>query len=176
MDLDTYLETVVSTSYEDWWRTPCWGAFSAPSFMDRIIPSFVNDNGQRRQEIDVQDYSDIAVLKSDIDISLAWGYPCNTDFSEEWTEKFPDSSASSDYIDFRYRGQTVFREIFVSVDGGRHYFPVPDRDIQDGKIIRLHAPRRAMQFFSMIRGDTRSIDELASQTGIEITDTPWPVF
>lgn len=67
----------------------------------------------------------VAVLRDDVAISLAWGMTDEPRFSAGWLSAFPDSGASSHYVDVRYNGVPVLREVLVLVDAARAYLPVP---------------------------------------------------
>lgn len=62
------------------------------------------------------------------EFTIVHGEDIFEDFREPWSEKFPNSAASSFYVELRY-GTTILRKyVFVVCDGGRYQFPLPDRN------------------------------------------------
>lgn len=55
----------------------------------------------------------------------------NTD-EEDQTNVFPDKTATSNFVDFFYSGVLFYRDIYVSVDGGRCSLPLPKMVIDEG--------------------------------------------
>lgn len=49
-------------------------------------------------------------------------------FNEDWTDKFPDSNASKDFLEIYYDNNLVCDFFQVSVDGGRVSIPLPRLD------------------------------------------------
>lgn len=49
------------------------------------------------------------------------------DFSEPWTEKFPNRKAWSYYVECRYFTTVLKKTLYVSCDGGRYRVPAPER-------------------------------------------------
>lgn len=48
------------------------------------------------------------------------------DFSQEWTNKFPDKNASATEVSLKINGELINQTLlFVSVDGGRNLVPCP---------------------------------------------------
>lgn len=71
-----------------------------------------------------------AAFKPDIAIGLRWGHEVIRGFVEPWIADaaFADQTAHSAYLDITYNGEPVFRTVYVTVDGGRAYLPLPDLD------------------------------------------------
>jgi len=67
----------------------------------------------------------LAVFKSDVDVSMAWGAVICDAFSEPWHKKLPDPSAKSVLVVLRHNGAKVDDWTFVNVDGGRYIVPLP---------------------------------------------------
>lgn len=78
------------------------------------------------------DHHKLMVLNGDLDVSIAYGAICNADYTESWVEKFADPKASSVYVDFRYRGAVIDRQVYVCADGGRRLLPMLDFDPSSG--------------------------------------------
>jgi hypothetical protein len=60
------------------------------------------------------------------------GKELNSNFVEEWSEKFPNPHASSFYVELWYNNTILKRSAFVSVDGARYMVPLPET-ISEGK-------------------------------------------
>ncbi len=60
------------------------------------------------------------------------GKELNSNFVEEWSEKFPDPHASSLYVELWYNSTILKRSTFVLVDGARYMVPLPE-PISEGK-------------------------------------------
>jgi hypothetical protein len=56
---------------------------------------------------------------------------CTENFKESWSEQFPDSHATSYYLEIRYHTTVLQIFTFVSCDGGRYFLPLPQRN-KDG--------------------------------------------
>ena len=68
--------------------------------------------------LDIEAHYSRAAWKQDVSLGLAWGLRAQDDFTEAWTERFPDSRASSHFVDSLWNGSLVDRWQRVSVDGG----------------------------------------------------------
>jgi hypothetical protein len=103
-----------------------------------------------------------AAYRPDISIGIAWGYPSNPNWREPWVETFSDQSASSDFADFFYNGMLVAREVYIVVDGGRAYIPLPRRD--------LTITQWQYDFFRVLDGLEREsdFDRYLEQAGIRV--------
>ena len=128
-------------------------------------------------EINSHDY--IASYKKNLSICLAWGLTINDDFQEKWVEIFPDKSASSHYIDIFYNGMVVFRIPYVTVDGGRCYLPLPERDFDENKkeIVKLKTPKNEYNFIKLVNSflrDYTRYDDYLKRAKIEICNEVWP--
>jgi hypothetical protein len=66
-----------------------------------------------------------ASYRPDISIGLAWCWLSNPEWHEDWIDHFDDKTASSHFVDFLYNGMLVDREVYIVVDGGRAYLPLP---------------------------------------------------
>jgi hypothetical protein len=94
-----------------------------------------SENSERGIETEVVAHSNVAVLISGVDISIAWGFDPDETLRSEHRQKFDfsdflptlddDERVSRMYVDIFYRGALVDRVLFVVADGGRHYVPIP---------------------------------------------------
>lgn len=177
MDLEQYEKQIAGTTKDDWTIIACWGFGSGPSYLERATFGVSGKGQVTTAEID--SHAVRASLKKDLAIWIAWGFPSNPDFKESWANQFDDPQANSGFVDFFYSGVLVFRDLFVSVDGGRCRLPLPDREFEPKthKIKRYTVPREKHAFFRML-DDFEQIshfDEYFDRAGFQIVDVPWMV-
>ena len=118
MTLQELIERIKMSSPGDWHKI---GGF--PSYRDKFT---LHSNADSRW-VEVEPHDVVAVYKPDVSITMAWGLTVHADFQEPWANEFPDRRASSHYVDIFFNSALVFREMYVSVDGGRAYLPLPRR-------------------------------------------------
>ena len=120
---------------------------------------------------DEHGHSFCATFKPDVSITMRWGRSCNSEFREDWTDKFLNKEAASEYVEIFFSGSPVLREIYVSVDGCKGILPMP-------KLPSLEAPSRALYFAGLLnvlsRNDPRQFDHYVKLAGIKETEKPWP--
>ncbi len=177
MNLEEYSQKIIRSTKHDWNVITCWGFGSGPSYLDR---STVWTTGKNEfSNIEVESQGMVASLKSDLSISMAWGIGSNPDFQEDWANQFPDPDARSYFIDFFYNGVLVFRDIYVSVDGGRCHLPLPDIEFDEKthKVKRYTVPQDKYEFYEMFDGleQLSDFDSYFSRAGFEVVDVPWMV-
>ena len=115
-----------------------------------------------------------AAYKPDLAIGLAWGLVVTDPFQEPWANSFADSHASTHWLDVLYNDALVDRQLYVAVDGGRMYLPLPDREFEgdpsDGVVARLTITPAQDAFFRVLASMATSHDfgEYVRRAGIEI--------
>jgi hypothetical protein len=177
VDLREYERRIVETTHEDWTIITCRGAGAGPSYLEHM--SVWTTGKGEFANLDVESHGMRASLKSDLSIWIAWGYPCNPDFKEEWANQFPDPKASSAYVDFFYGAGLVYRDLYVSVDGGRCRLPLPDMDIdrETHAVRRYTVPRNKYEFFRALDRFEHLSDfqRYFQAAGFDVIDTPWMI-
>lgn len=177
MKLEDFENLVLGSGSDAWTHFACWGAGSGPSYKDKIAAW----RGLQGAElsVEVESHSDLISLKDDLLVSIAWGIIQNDDFREDWANSFPNPKASSFYVDFFYSGNLVFREIVVSIDGGRCHLPMPEiiYDDKTHKAIRLIVSRKQYIFNKTLNAITSNcdFDSYINRARIEIEDRNWMV-
>ena len=148
MTFAEYFFCILSSSREDWNVMLAWGQGAGPSYREQLIESWSRDSGKW---LEVRSHSMVATLRTDIDISLAFGLECNEDFQESWINVFPDPKASSHFVDFFYRGTLVHRDVYVTVDGGRGHLPLPEvkYNSESRKIVSYTITEDADKFYRL---------------------------
>jgi hypothetical protein len=173
MTLDEYKTKILGSTEEDWTRISCWGAGAGPSFRD-AVHVWAKGSGEFHN-LEVDSHSEVLSLKPDLLISVACGITHNDDFIEDWANSFPDKHASSAFVDFFYANQLIFRDIYVSVDGGRCRLPLPDinfdKSNQNAKFLTV--PRDKFQFFRILNNANYDYDSYISRAGIKVVDAEW---
>jgi hypothetical protein len=119
MRLGDILAAVRGSSTEDWNVVSGFGTI----YRDRLVIVTSTQHGQRLEH-EGHFYS--AAYLPDVSITMAWGMADNKDFQEPWANGFPDKNASSAFVDIFYNNALVFRDTYVSVDGGRADLPIPN--------------------------------------------------
>jgi hypothetical protein len=119
MTLDELYRTVTGSARDDWNVMIC-GGVAGPSYRDRF--SQVEIGGRIWLEYD--SYGMVAAYRSDLSISLAWGYAVGT-VVEPWL-RFADPEGRRCLVDLFYMGTLVDRRSYISVDGGRASLPMPE--------------------------------------------------
>ncbi|HEX8821489.1 MAG TPA: hypothetical protein VF794_16310 [Archangium sp.] len=160
MDLEAYINAIAESSPDDWFH------HDPPLYLGILSPSY---QGKRVVELDVMAPSGMLVFKRNLSVTLAYGIEHEESFAEEWARGFPDPNARSYFLDFFYNSALVYRDILVSVDGGRCKLPLPPRE--------MDVPRRWYRVAQLIHGvigGTYNFDDYARRGGLKIVDKPWP--
>ena len=98
MTLREYENLIVDTSENDWTKISCWGGGSGPSFLNKF-DVWTSGSGEF-ENLEIDSHSEYYSLKNDLLVSVACGIKHNDNFREDWANKFPDSHASSSFVDF----------------------------------------------------------------------------
>lgn len=114
--------TILSSDADEWNFIPCGGAEAGPSYRSRL--RFEVRDGMRLT-LEEESHLAVAVYKSDLSITMAWGLPSVRDFREKWANAFRDPRASCHHADVFYHGALVHRSLYVVVDGARTKLPKP---------------------------------------------------
>ena len=83
-------------------------------------------------------HTSLAIFNEDPAVSLAWGrkYRNGESWTEPWSKSvgFPNSDIRGYYLDVRYNGVPISRDLVLSVDGGRGYLPsgMPITEVDKG--------------------------------------------
>lgn len=173
MDLREYEKLIVDTSEEDWTKISCWGAGSGPSFYNKF-DVWTTGSG-KFENLEIDSHSEYFSLKKDLLVSVACGIKSNDDFLEDWANKFSDSHASSYFVDFFYSGVLVYRDLCVSVDGGRASLPLPKIifNKEKNKIEKLVISKNRYEFFKLINNYRQDYDNYIKDAGFELIDSEW---
>ena len=125
MTLDELREIVVNSEVDDWNVMYCWGAHSGPSYRGR--PSHeVQEMGDDSMRFDVHGMT--AAYRPDVSITLAWGITSLEDFETDWARSVSmNHTVTSNFADLFYNGALVNRELYVVVDEGRAFLPLPKK-------------------------------------------------
>ena len=113
MELSKLRETVTETNDEYWHQLVV-----GPYYHDRPFVEGDNYTGTSHS------HYNRAVLHSDVNVSLEWGYEheTNEDGDYPWSD-FPDKKVRSMFVDVFYAGSLVDRNVLYVVDGHRAILP-----------------------------------------------------
>lgn len=97
-----------------------------------------SDAGDWVQVVDFYEekHSTFYVLREDASITLAFGadHKDGEGWDHElWSQIFADKKVYGSYVDVRYNGATIFRDLILSVDGMRAYLPSGSVVSENGK-------------------------------------------
>jgi hypothetical protein len=168
MTLDELLQRISDSDGTDWYVMACWGVRSGPSYRDQLTAG-QDANGRY---IDVQSHTNVAAYKPDIAITMAWGLDAGP-YQEKWSEAFPDPETTRHYLDIFYSGALVFREAYISVDGGRAYLPGVPRMV-DGKMVVNPAYRAFMRKFNDVAMHLSDFESAFQRAGMTVGNVEWP--
>lgn len=69
-------------------------------------------------------------------IVIDWDKAVVKNYQEEWIKKYPDKENNISYfVQLEANAMLLEKELFVSLDGGRVFVPVPRRFSQNGKLL-----------------------------------------
>lgn len=173
MNLQEFQRIILDTAPDDWTSISCWGGGAGPSYLNRF--EVWKTGRDDFSSMDVDSHSEVLSLKSNLLISVASGMTHNDDFIEMWANKFADHKASSGFVDFFYSGVLVYRDIYVSVDGGKCRLPLPTQHLNETyQVERLTVPKDKAHFFRLLNGeDSSSYEYYLERSGIEVVESGW---
>lgn len=173
MTLREYENLIVDTSENDWTKISCWGGGSGPSFLNKF-DVWTSGSGEF-ENLEIDSHSEYYSLKNDLLVSVACGIKHNDNFREDWANKFPDSHASSSFVDFFYSNVLVYRDVYVAVDGGRAALPLPKIifDKENNCIKKLVVSKKRYEFFKILNPNVYEYDSYIKDAGFELIDSEW---
>ncbi|WP_437286640.1 hypothetical protein [Sorangium sp. So ce406] len=175
MNISSFVAQIVNSSAVNWHVISCWGSGSGPSYRYELQTSTTYSSGAPTTSIDVVSHSLVATFKNDIAITIGWGLRSLDDFQEDWANGFPDPHASSSFVDMFYNGTLIYRELYVTVDGGRVALPVPEP--RDGRLVVPSAYVRLVRLLNSLEAAYASeFDSYFQRAGMTEVDEPWPQF
>lgn len=168
MTHDQILAALAKSQPEDWYEIPA--VSSGDSFLS--TQSFWT-RGEEIVGVDEKGHYARAAYRPDVSLGLAWGLQYQDDFTEGWTDVFPDKSASSQFVDVLWNGMLVDRHLHVVVDGGRSAIPLPDRKLVDKQLVGYWLSARDHHLGRLIAGIKGDIslstyDEYINRAGIVV--------
>lgn len=175
MNHAAYFELIKKTSKQNWKPFINGGYGAGPSYLQDL--SVWTDGENAFKNLEVKEHYARATCMDDLNMWFAWGYGCNSDFHESWTEIFPDRSASSSYIDFFYGCSLVHRELYVTVDGGRCSIPLPEKtfDSNTNKVLSYWISSERLEFYRILNEleGCKDLDSYVQRANIKVETLPW---
>ena len=121
---------------------------------------------------DVEQHQEHASYKPNLSITMAWDRLDNDNFTAPFVKNNPDSNAEGKWVDIFYNDALVFRQLYVSVDGGRMNLPIPTLNNGQWEVSQEHAD--FMYIINGVVGVSRpDYDSVLARNGIQVTSTPW---
>ncbi len=115
---DELMDAVENTSPLDW-------VVLSPPTLTKVMTS-----GEDAPEVWQAGHESVAYLRSNLDISVAWGAEQHDGRPWEgaWGEwsTFPDRSVYGLYAEIAWCSRPIHRQVLAAVDGFRHYLPAPN--------------------------------------------------
>lgn len=91
-----------------------------------------NGNWTQQEFLTSEGYETVWISEDDMSYQIVeTGIVAVKDFDEPWVKRFPDKHTSSYYVNLVESGNVVEQEIFVSLDGGRYFVPIPEISVGD---------------------------------------------
>jgi hypothetical protein len=169
MTFEEIINIVTSSQPADWHTTGCWGAHSGPSYRDHF--SFFQIYDGHPNVLLVESHPYVSCYKPNVSINLAWGLDSLRDFKEPWANAFPDPNASSHFVDIFFNSVLVYRTVYVTVDGGRSYLPLPKNREE---LVVPSGYSDLIRLIDNIGGKISEYDRYFDQAGFKIDHHPWP--
>lgn len=121
MTFQDIVDILITSARSDWMPINC--SYGKSSYHD--IFSFWEKYDEQLNVLKCDQHTGYAVYEKDISLSIAFGLTITEDWTDSWTQVFPDKKASFNLVDVFYNGALVYRSNYVSVDGGRCSLPLP---------------------------------------------------
>jgi len=173
MTLKHIIETITKSSISDWNNISCWGFGAGPSYKNNF--TFYEALNGSSNVLTSDSHSELSVFKNDITISMAYGLTANEDFVTPWPGLFPSDEASSHFIDIFYNNGLVFRDTFLTIDGGRCKLPIPSYG-ENGDLVVKREYYEFIKFLELLSSGTDSIENFEyyfNRTKVTIIDETW---
>ncbi|HAW3418398.1 TPA: hypothetical protein JLS61_001824 [Escherichia coli] len=161
-----------SLDLSQWTNISCWGTAGGPSYRDSVS---VWTKGGEFNNIEVKSHTNILSLKSNLAIQVAYGMENNEDFKEVWANSFDNPFASSCFVDFFFNNQLIFRDIGVSVDGGRCMLPLPRLKYDNNYFVTsVYVEKEKCDFFRLLNPHIpMDYDNYIKRAKFEIIEQSW---
>jgi hypothetical protein len=172
MNLREVLRTVAESSRADWHMIACWGFSSGPSYRDHL--AFYETYEGRPNVLYADSHSNIAVYVPDVSITMAYGLEVGDgEYTADWTDAFPDKSAKIHFVDIFFNNALVYRDTYVSADGGGVALPVPARR-SDGTLEVTEGACKLTRLLDSLGRAGSDFDFNVRRAGFKVVKTDWP--
>jgi hypothetical protein len=141
---------------------------------DRTLAKFERLLERAQWKKDILDSKMTWVCSEDASYQIVVDEESHKEFREEWTLKFPDTErASKSSVQLKIAGIIVEEMLFISVDGGRYFVPIPDiQALGEGKREffwdRGSLKYKVGQVIAEFYNEWPTFEDFAAHTGIEI--------
>lgn len=170
MNFNALIQKVINSAPEQWYRVLCWDGGTGPSYKKESEFSELDQGKPSMLKAD--SCPSYAIYKENVFFSLMWGMSCNEDFSMPWITRFSDTEASSHFVDLFYDDTIVHRDVYISVDGGSAFLPLPPTD-QSLSVSRDYAA--LIRLINNLGMHTSKFDDYFARADLSLNDSAWPV-
>jgi hypothetical protein len=118
MHYDNLVRNVPNSQPED------WRDIGHPVWPQYLSYGTVRRDGELSDWISVREHSHGWVLRSNVQIQLAYGLKSGDELSFDWPA-LPNSEVIGRHVEIKFNGQPVFRAMLISVDDHRCVLPLP---------------------------------------------------
>jgi len=94
-------------------------------------------------------------------------------FNEEWTEIFPDKSASKVEVFLKINNELITKPLtFVYVDGGKYFVPLPKKTIKDDEVEyswhKNSLESKVFQIIGDVKYSCKNLEEFAKMCNVKV--------
>lgn len=164
MRFDDLMDAIDNTSPADW-------VIISPPTLSKIKTQASGDDDL---EVWVAGHDSVAYLRSDLDISVAWGAEQHEGpWGGAWGEwsTFPDRAVYGVWAEVAWCGRPVHRQVLAAVDGHRHYLPAPNAVMSGRKIEKWVVERGQLPLARLVDGlahRNSDVDQTLRTAGLEV--------
>lgn len=109
-----------------------------------------------------------AVFRRDVSLAIEWGMVEEERLDLPYTKPFADETVSSQFIDVKYNGLVVFREVAVLADGGRYHLPAASRKSGGASWVVTEWEVTLTRLVHDLAGGDRDFMDGMRQAGLEV--------
>ena len=122
--------------------------------------------------LDQDEHAVMVTLRSDIEISMAYGMVEQGAVPLASDNPFASENARSVFLDIFYQGRTVHREIILKVDRNRCLLPSPTS--WEKPVMVPLGQANLVRLIHSLAGPPTDFESYFEQAGMRHADVPWP--
>lgn len=164
MKLQEILERISVSAPSD------WELIFRPTFRHRFH-EILNADGDVAA-LDQDEHSVMFTLRSDIEISMAYGLVEKGAVPLSPDNPFANENARTVYLDIFYQGRMVHREVVLNIDRNRCLLPLPTS--WEKPVLVPLAQSNLVKLIHSLAGPPTDFDAYFEKAGMRNADVPWP--